>query len=246
MKNFSNTYIFVFASVMVLIVAALLSFVAESLGPIQERNVEVEKKRDILRSVGMTQGIEEASDKNAAVEKLFSTYIPESFVINAAGELIQGADAFQITRNLKAELVKPVAERNLPLFVYTKDDGERKYIIPLQGKGLWGTIWGYMALSDDFSTIYGAVFDHAKETPGLGAEINQKWFQDPFIGKKIFDESGRFISVLVVKGGANPEALNEVDGISGGTITSKGLEAMLHDCLLPYETYFKNQLKQVN
>jgi len=246
MKKFSNLYIFGFASVMVLVVAALLSFVAETLKPMQERNVEVEKKLDILRSVRMTEGMETATDKNAFIEQQFGKYIVKSAVVNHLGEPIVGQDAFQITRNLKAEVEKPAGERSLPLFYYTSEAGETRIIIPLLGKGLWGTIWGYVALDSDYSTIYGAVFDHAKETPGLGAEINQEWFQAKFTGKKIYNEKGELTSIVVVKGTPDPSSNNQVDGISGGTITSKGLEAMVKDCLLPYDAFFKNQSKQHN
>jgi Na+-transporting NADH:ubiquinone oxidoreductase subunit C len=121
-------------------------------------------------------------------------------------------------------------------------------VIPVYGKGLWGPIWGYVSFHKEnitkqgmphFNTIYGVMFDHKGETPGLGAEINQPSFMLPFRGKKIFDKDGSFVSVEVVKGGADPSSLHEVDGISGGTITSKGLEAMLDSCLSSYQTYFK-------
>jgi len=227
---------------MVIIVAALLSFVAEELRPLQERNVELEKKTDILSSVQMTEGMKEADDKGAFVEERFDSYIKDSYVVNSAGELTEGKDAFEITKNLKAEMDKPVEERGLPVFVFESEDGTSKYIIPVRGKGLWGPIWGYVALNDDFSTISGTVFDHSKETPGLGAEINTDWFEKSFIGKTIFDEEGNFTSIIVVKGGADPSDMHGVDAISGGTITSKGLEAMLYDSFKPYVSYFKKQM----
>jgi Na+-transporting NADH:ubiquinone oxidoreductase subunit C len=131
----------------------------------------------------------------------------------------------------------------LPIFVYKDENGNKKYIIPVRGKGLWGQIWGYVAINDDLNTIYGAVFDHAKETPGLGAEINQDWFMNEFKGKKLFDDNGNFISIEVVKGGgADPADPHAVDAISGGTITSKGLEDMLKDSLAPYVNYFEKLL----
>ncbi len=109
----------------------------------------------------------------------------------------------------------------------------------MRGKGLWGPIWGYIALSEDFNAIYGANFDHKSETPGLGAEINEQWFQDMFKGKNIFNEQGKFVSVEVMKGGAPDDAAHAVDAISGGTITSNGLENMIMDCLAPYQAYFE-------
>ena len=237
MRNFSNTYIFVFATSMVIIVAALLSFVAEELRPMQERNVELEKKSDILASVEMTEGVEDAEDRGAFIEELFNSYIVESYVINSEGEVQEGKDAFEITENIDAEMDKPAEERYLPLFVF-EDGGEEKYIIPVRGKGLWGPVWGYIALRNDFNTISGTVFDHRAETPGLGAEINTDWFEDAFIGKTIF-ENGEFIGIKVVKGGADPSAMHSVDAISGGTITSKGVEDMIFNSLKPYVTYFK-------
>ena len=143
--------------------------------------------------------------------------------------------------NLKMELAKPEAERNLPVFVYQKKDGSEVYITPLQGKGLWGPIWGYIALEKDFNTVYGALFQHAKETPGLGAEINTAWFQAQFEGKQIFNEAGEFISIGVKKGGAKDGDPHAVDAVSGGTITSVALEEMLLVCLGNYENYFKQQ-----
>ena len=246
MKNFSNTYTFLYISGVVVITAALLSFIAEELRPVQQRNLEIEKKQDILRSVGKAENVKEVKDKNFYIEDEFVKYFSSSIVVNNKGEELGNKDAFEITKNLKTEFSKPVDQRGLPLFIYTKDDGTFKYVIPMSGKGLWGQIWGYLAIDGDFNTIYGAVFDHAKETPGLGAEINQAWFQKEFHGKKIFDENGKFVSVNVVKGGADPADPHGVDAISGGTITSKGLEAMLRDNLQLYETFFKQKITKDN
>lgn len=129
------------------------------------------------------------------------------------------------------------AERQLPVYICSKE-GNTYYVLPLQGKGLWGPIWGYVALEDDMNTIYGAVFDHKSETPGLGADINKPFFQDTFKGKKLYTETMEFNSIEIVKGGAPADALHKVDGISGGTITSKGVEAMLYDCLVGYQNFF--------
>ncbi len=243
-REFSNTYIFVFAAIMVVIVAALLSFVAEELRPKQEKNVEVEKMQGILQSVGKTEGIKEAKDKNTFVIKEYNKYIKETYVVNSQGEILEGRDAFAITKDLKAELDKPLEERGLPIFVYESAESGKKFIIPVRGKGLWGPLWGYVALDNDFNTIYGTLFDHSKETPGLGAEIVEPWFQADFKGKKIFDENGNFVSINVVKGGAVEGDIHGVDAITGGTITSKGLEAMLKDNLEPYVNYFKKQRKE--
>jgi len=244
MKNFSNTYIFLFSSFLVIVVAAVLSFVSESLRPIQQLNVEIEKKQDILRSVGQAQDFATVENKNTYILDLYANYIKSSIVVNSKGEIIEGRDAFEITKDLKNEIAKPLEERGLPIFIYEDENLVKRFVIPLRGKGLWGPIWGYVSLEDDFKTIFGTVFDHVSETPGLGAEIREIWFQKEFHGKKIFDESGKFVSVMVVKGGTEDSDLYAVDAISGGTITSKGLQYMLHDCLLSYENYFKSNMKK--
>ena len=123
--------------------------------------------------------------------------------------------------------------QQLPLFICTLDDGTRKYIIPLEGKGLWGPLRGYLALNDDFRTIYGAVFDHDSETPGLGAEITTSFFSDPFRGKSLYS-GDQFVSISVLKQGRSHNNPNAVDGISGGTLTSRGVENMIRESLKPY------------
>lgn len=238
MRSFSNTYIFVFSLIMVTIVAVLLSFVSTQLKPIQEMNVQIEKKQDVLRSVGKAEDAAEASDKNTYINEEFSKYITESYVVDFEGNRLE-SDAFEVMLQLTAEIREPREERRYPVFVYSENDGARKYVVPVRGKGLWGPIWGYIALEEDLNTISGAVFDHKGETPGLGAEINTGWFQEPFIGKTIFNDAGEFVSVEVVKGGADPSNVHQVDAISGGTITSKALEEMIIDCMTGYVAHFK-------
>ncbi|HZM13220.1 MAG TPA: NADH:ubiquinone reductase (Na(+)-transporting) subunit C, partial [Bacteroidales bacterium] len=140
------------------------------------------------------------------------------------------------------EQKKPLAEQSLPVYIAVADNGDTLQIFPLEGKGLWGPIWGYVSLKDDMATIAGVTFDHKGETPGLGAEINTTPFESQFINKSLY-ENGSFISVQVVKGGADPGSRHEVDAISGGTITSKGLEAMVHDGLIKYEKYLSQNRK---
>lgn len=235
----SNTYIFIYASVMVIAVAAILSFAAITLKPYQDKNIEIAKKLDILKSVGIAKDAGKAKNKNQYVESLYDKYITNNIVINTEGTNIDSVKAFNV--NLKIELKKEIKNRSLPIYICTLDDGSNKYIIPVRGKGLWGPIWGYVALNEDYNTVFGATFAHKGETPGLGSEIDTKEFQAQFKEKKIFDASNNFASIIVIKGVSNPNALNEIDAISGGTITSKALEAMLSDCLAPYETYFKSQ-----
>jgi Na+-transporting NADH:ubiquinone oxidoreductase subunit C len=238
MRSFSNTYIFVFSLVMVTIVAVLLSFVSTQLKPRQQMNIQIERKQDVLRSVGKAAEVAEAEDKNSYIDEEFSQFITDSYVVDFNGNQVD-VDAFEVMLELNAEIRKPREERNYPVFVYSEDGGSKKYVVPVRGKGLWGPIWGYVALEDDLNTIYGAIFDHQGETPGLGAEINTDWFEEPFAGKTLFNEDGEFVSVEVVKGGADPSSPHQVDAISGGTITSKGLEDMLEDCLTGYVAHFK-------
>lgn len=238
MRSFSNTYIFVFSLIMVTVVAVLLSFVSVQLKPRQEMNVQIEKKQDVLRSVGKAEQVADAEDKKSYINEEFSKYITESYVIDFTGNKVE-TDAFEVMLSLGAEIRKPQEERNYPVFIYSENGGPKKYVMPVRGKGLWGPIWGYVALEADLNTIAGAVFDHKGETPGLGAEINTGWFQEPFIGKTIFNEEGEFVSVEVVKGGADPSSMHQVDAISGGTITSKALEEMMIDCLAGYVAHFK-------
>lgn len=221
-----NSYTFGFAAIMVIVVAALLSSAAIGLKPFQSKNVLLEKKQNILSSVGINIKREEADLKYPSV-------IKEELVINSKGEKIDGI-AFDI--NLQKELKKDPSEQSLPLYI-SEINGKRQYIIPLRGKGLWGPIWGFISLEDDLNKVFGAVFDHKTETPGLGAEINMPFFQDPFIGKTIF-ESGDLVSIKVVKGGASEDDMHGVDGISGGTITSDGVTDMLMERLNMYLPYF--------
>lgn len=227
MKQFSNRYIFIFSSVMVIAVATLLSLAATLLQPAQERNLEIEKKRNMLESINV-------SSTRDNTEDLYDKYIKESFVINSKGEPVDGIDAFTVV--LKNEQKKQLEEQYLPIFRAVPDDGEKVIIIPVEGKGLWGPIYGYVSLKSDMNTIYGVNFDHKGETPGLGAEINTTAFESQFHDKKLFDDEN-FVSIQVIKGGAAAADIHGVDAISGGTITSKGLQKMIFDCIQKYDDY---------
>lgn len=227
MKQFSNKYIFIFSSVMVVVVATLLSLAATLLQPAQEKNLEIEKKKSMLESINIP------ADRNNA-EELYGKYIKESFVLNSKGDIIEGVDAFKVVMNIEQK--KPLEQQSLPVFKASPDDGEKVIILPVEGKGLWGPIFGYVSLKSDMNTIYGVTFDHKGETPGLGAEINTSSFEGMFPGKKLF-EADKLVSVKVLKGGAKKDDPHGVDAISGGTITSKGLEKMLLDCMVKYNDY---------
>lgn len=223
----SNKYTYLFALVMVVVVALLLSGASISLKDRQDANVRQEKQQDILKSIGI---MVERSEAPAEFDK----FITEQVVVQNGQAVESETGAFEI--DMAAAVSKPVAERQVPLYVASKND-TTFYIVPLRGKGLWGPIWGYVSLLSDGSTVYGTTFGHKGETPGLGAEITTDRFQEQFSGKQIMD-GNNFVSVEVVKTGANNE--HEVDGISGGTITSVGVGNMLKDCLTPYVDYLKN------
>ena len=225
---------------MVIIVAALLSLASTALKPFQNKNVETEKRLDILKSVGRAAEVASADSKHEYVGNEFKQVIIQQLVVNRKGNPVEDIDPFTV--NLKMEFAKPEAEQNLPVFVAKLDDGSTKYILPLQGRGLWGPIWGYISLNDDFNTVYGASFAHKGETPGLGAEIASPDFQQQFKGKQIYDNS-RFVSISVVKGGADSSNKHAVDAVSGGTITSQGLEEMIKDCLMGYQEFFNKNKK---
>ena len=226
----SNRYTFIYAIIISVVTAVLLAFASQGLKPLQDANIALDKRTSILRAVRVD------ATERAVIEKIYAERVKE-LVVNSQGEELSNVTTSAIV--LKDELAKPVAERRLPLYIYTGDDDKKRYIVPMSGAGLWGPIWGYVSIEEDFNTVYGAFFDHKSETPGLGAEISEKPFQEQFQGKKIMDDD-RFVSVHVVKKAAKsavgPE--HRVDGISGGTITSTGTDKMLRDWLEPYLGYF--------
>lgn len=224
MDRNSNTYTFIYAAAMVILVAAILASVAMALRPLQDTNIEVEKKQNILASVNI-----ESTAENA--EEIYAEKIQNQYVINSEGEVVEGREAFEI--DLKKQQAKPLEERLLPVYECQTEEG-LKYIFPMRGAGLWGPIWGFVSLDSDMSTIYGANFDHQGETPGLGAEISTDWFQAEFNGKEIYNDQGELVSITVTKPGQEAPEEHSVDGVSGGTITSKGLQDML---LSGFESY---------
>lgn len=234
MKEFSNKYIFIFSSALVIVVAVLLSLAATMLQPRQERNLEIEKKQSMLESIGIASTVENA-------EELYDKYIQKGFIINSKGELADSSiNAFTVA--LRAEQRKPLTEQLLPVFNAESEDGEPLTIIPVEGKGLWGPIYGFVSVESDMNTVHGVTFDHKGETPGLGAEINTTPFESMFRGKKLY-ESDKFVSIGIKKGRARPDDPHSVDAISGGTITSKGLEEMLLHGLGKYNDYFLKSKK---
>ncbi len=253
-KSYSNFYIFRFALIMVVIVATGLSLGFALLKPYQEENRRIEKIQYILRAAGITAVKKDATatyDSHLIAEMILNPTTGEPVSIYAGDGKFEKGDrrAFDVDMKKLVAAQKAFNEGksgenpDVPLFVMCNDEGDTLYIIPVRGRGLWGPIWGNIAVGSDRNTITGATFDHQAETPGLGAEINQRSFQEKFIGKKLLDDQGIFESVRVVKGGVaslpEPQKLHSVDAISGGTITSNGVTAMLEECLKYYEPFFK-------
>ena len=228
MNKESNSYTLIYAVVIVIVVAVMLAYTSESLHPRQARNIAIDKIQQILTSINI-----ESTHSDA--EQLFKKYVTDSYLVNSQGEKVSG-DAF--STELAEELLKPEAERQYPVFE-ALIDGNKKYVLSMRGTGLWGPIWGFISLDDDKNTVYGASFGHEGETPGLGAEIDKPPFRHEFIGKKFFSADNKFTSIAVVKAGKSVQGQDYVDGISGGTITSQGVNAMLKSSIGAYETFLR-------
>ncbi len=235
-----NSYTIIFAVVMVLVVGALLAFTASSLKPTITENERFEKQQNILYAMGINENVEGSVNfiPTTEVEGEFSKYIKEQLVIQN-GEVTKDSSAYTI--DLKSQLSKDMSERKLPLFIGEKD-GKDFYIIPLYGKGLWDAIWGYVALDSDY-VVQGVYFDHKGETPGLGANIKERFFMDDFTGEEIMNGT-QYEGITVAKGNNDP--LNErkddgkVDAIAGATITGNGVTAMINSTVKLYIPYLKD------
>lgn len=232
-KN-SNGFTFGFAAIMVVVVGILLTIASLGLKPLQIENIRREKMQNILSAIQITATAEEAPQQ-------YGQYVVEEIVLDVYGDPVKGKSAFNIDiqkqyKDFKAGVVKP-EDMVYPLFKCEKD-GKTYFVVPLVGTGLWGPIWGYISLEDDLNTIYGATFDHKSETPGLGAEIKEKIFQAQFTGDQVYQDGEVLLRVL--KGGGGKEDNFGVDGITGGTITSRGVGEMLTRTLAVYQTYFES------
>lgn len=231
-KN-SNSYTFFFAITVVVIVGASLAAIARGLKPMQDANDVIKKKMGILGALEIPCTRDDA-------DAVYAKYIDTNacIVLNSEGQPIEG-NAFDIDykKEFKDKNIDP-KDRNYPLFV-ANVDGETRYVIPMVGKGLWGPVWGNVSIEADMASIYGATFDHKGETPGLGAEIKQPFFYNQFKEEAI-SEGGVYKKITIVKDGTGTEA-HKVDGITGGTITSKGVEEMLDRTLQVYVKYFSTK-----
>ena len=229
----SDMYAIIYSAVVVVIVAFLLAGVSSLLSPKQQDNIRLDKKKQILASLN-ERNLDDAAAK-------YDELIEADYIVNAQGAVVAQEGGFEVKN-------EDVNADNLPLYV-AKVNGATKYIIPMTGNGLWGGIWGYIALNDDCNTIYGVYFSHASETPGLGAEIASDKFQNRFtkdkdgnaIVKKVYDEAGK-VALAVEKGKGVAGADYHIDAVSGATITCNGLQVMLETKLAPYYNYLQSNV----
>lgn len=234
MNRDSNKHTYIFAILMVVSVAFVLSFTSESLKDLQNSNVKKEKMQNILSSVGINVSRDESED-------LYMDYISEELSLKLDGTIDSDIEAFDI--NLALEVKKDSDTQRFPLYIANVEN-EKFYVIPLRGAGLWAEIWGYIALREDINTIKGVSFDHKSETAGLGAEITEDWFINSFNEEKIKDLQGEFVGIYVSKTNNDPEnndkTDNEIDAISGATITGDGVSDMITERVQNYLPYFNN------
>lgn len=253
MNTNSNTYTVIYATVLVVVVAAILAFVSTALSGKQKDNERVQTMTDILNSAKLAGDAENQEDKAGYIKSLYEKEITSAIVINSEGvqtsTMPTGFEDAKFTVDLKAQydIMKKIeagapdsealkAKLQLPVYIC----GDKAYIIPCYGAGLWGPIWGYIAISSDINTLVGANFGHKGETPGLGAEIATPKFSEQFVGKKLYKDDA-LVGIAIVKGGADPDSANEVDAISGGTITSQALEKTIRMWIKYYEPYLNAQ-----
>ncbi len=244
-----NTYTLFFAIAMTIIVGTILAFTAQVLKEKIDENRRIEKQQNILYAMGVNENTGENDVMMISKDKVaetFNNYIKKQIVIQG-DKVTENDKAYLIDLKAEQQLVKTEGyQRRLPLFIGEKD-GKTFYIAPVRGKGLWDAVWGYIAL-DKNMVIQGAFFDHKGETPGLGANITQRYFIDDFTGEYLLDKNGNFKGVTVLKGNNDPinkdKNDNEVDAIAGATITGDGVSEMLKNELRLYYPYFKNLNKK--
>lgn len=239
-----NSYTVLFAIGMVLLVGSILAFVAMTLKPTISENERLEKQQNILYAMGVNDNGDSGGVNfvpTTEVAGVFSKYIKKQLVIQG-DDVKEDPEAYLLDIKKEADKAKdPSYTRKLPLFVGEKD-GVTIYIVPVRGKGLWDAIWGYIALDKDM-VVQGVYFDHKGETPGLGANIKERFFMDDFEGEHLLD-NGNFEGIKVAKGNSDPlnkiKDDNEVDAIAGSTITGDGVTAMLKKDLRMYLPYFQS------
>lgn len=231
MNKNSNIYQILYAAVLVLLVGSVLALIYMALKPKQNENIANDTRKQIMSALHI------AAPDDSKVKETYEKYIIQDLLVDRDGNVVDSAKNVAFDVDMKKNV--KMTERLLPVMKCKMDDGSIKYVLPMYGAGLWGPIWGYIAMNDDGNTIYGANFSHEGETPGLGARIADKDFQDKFIEKHLFQD-GKYKGVVVLKKGQ--KAINgaeQIDALTGATITSLGVSAMLEDCLAPYEAFLK-------
>ncbi|SMD34509.1 Na+-transporting NADH:ubiquinone oxidoreductase subunit C [Reichenbachiella faecimaris] len=240
----SNLYIIVFSAILTIVLGGLLSGTSVVLKPLQNKQVELDTKKKILGAVMDISNIEEASEILALYDKRVT-----STVVDINGELMEKdakgnplvAEKIDFQKNHN-KFKKDVEARPYPVFMYMKEDGSGvdAYIFPMFGAGLWDWISGFVAVDADLNTVRGVAFDHKSETPGLGARITDEAVKARFVGKKLYDASGALQSVNMIKGEkGEPLDDHHIDGMSGATLTGKGLNAMLKDYFGYYGSFIE-------
>ena len=233
MNKNSNIYQILYAAVMVLIVGTVLAFIYMALKPKQNENIANDTRKQILSALHIAPG------NDGDVKGQYERYIIQDMLVDGEGNITDSAKNVAFDVPMKKNVKLDAAERQLPVMKCRLDDGSVKYVLPVYGAGLWGPIWGYVAVNDDGNTIYGANFSHEGETPGLGARIADQEFQDKFVDKHLFID-GEFKSVAVLKKGQKASnGAEQIDALTGATITSRGVSDMMADCLAPYSAFLK-------
>ena len=239
-----NTYTLLFAIGLVVIVGTLLAAIDASLKDKIRVNKTLEKQQNILYAIGINENEGNSVSFIAAekAEEEFNKYITKQVYIQG-NDVVEDDKAYLIDVKKEKALAKdPNYKRKLPLFIAEKD-GKNLYVAPIRGKGLWDAIWAYVSIDEDM-IIRGIYFDHKAETPGLGANIKQRFFMDDFIGESLLDNEGNFKGVTVSKTNLDPKNEdkydNEVDAIAGSTITGDGVTAMIKSDLSLYQPYFNS------
>ncbi len=237
-----NSYTILFAAIMVIVVGSVLSFVASAFNDKIQKNKRLEKQQNILYAMGINENEDEGSVNFVPTNKVadeFSKYIKQQLVIEG-DKVTEDNEAYLIDIKKQETAAKSGAVRKLPLFIGEKE-GKKFYIIPMYGKGLWDAIWGFISLDQDL-VVQGVYFDHKGETPGLGANIKERFFMDDFEGENILNDS-EFIGIKVTKGNNDPtnntKNDNKVDALAGATITGNGVSAMIKESVNLYKGYLE-------
>ena len=238
---YSNNYTLGFVFIVTLILGTMLSFTKDSVKTLQDQNLKADVQKTILRSLNFEENL---LVSNESIEQTFKNYI-DAKCVNVEGQIVEcNIEEVDIEKN----------EETLPIYIRMNNEKIEGIALPIAGKGLWSTIFGYIALNPDTDSVLGIQFYKHGETPGLGGEVEKKWFTDNFINhpikesngeityvpKKIRNENGKIISISVINGGvdyssSNKSAIHQVDGISGATVTADGVSDFLLEDLLRYE-----------